>query len=699
MAYYTENKKLGALTQVTLPLSDSDNVLVEQSGTAKRTTILDFVKKVFTIGTTLTTTTTSDSALVIQSNGTVAKAALNSLVPTNSVTNAMLVGNITDAKLDSIATPGKVLDAATTANDGQTSNTSAVYLGTTGNDKIVKRNGSGNFSANVITAAVVGNATSATNIASGVANDILYQSAANTTAKLSSDSSTNGKYLRSNGASQAPSWESFAATSTVADNITGGATGAILYQSSANVTAKLAPGAAGTLLTSTGTANIPGWVATATTAATADTIVKRDSLGSFTGATITATTGFSGNVTGNCSGSSGSCTGNAATASSATKLTTARNFTLSGDVTGTASFDGQTDASIVCTVVDDSHNHAALTAATNANTASTIVKRGATNEIAVGPLSATTISGTTGYFGGYLTAAAGATFTGLTVRPPTGGIEGGQIDLLNPDQSLGGYLDITAANNLRLLSNGRLDFYVNGNQQKMSITSTGVDINGAFNVNGNSQTNGSGTIGKHTVQLADQKLISGVYYQSGVGQFAYINSANNAETGSTDLRLMTGGVTRLLIGGSNGVLYAEGDILCKNSMQVKTILGSNLSPNLLLYNADGAVDKKSWRIVGGTDGMLYFQKINDANTAGTNSMTLDTYGNLSPTGTYYKNGVQVVGERASGGSGFEDPYNVDYSRFGSFDANMDGNNNAANKTRSQHIAKIIKVLRWHGLCD
>lgn len=47
-------------------------------------------------------------------------------------------------------------------------------------------------------------------------------------------------------------------------------------------------------------------------------------------------------------------TGNAATA---TKLATARNITLTGDVTGTATFDGTLDASIAVTVADDSHNH------------------------------------------------------------------------------------------------------------------------------------------------------------------------------------------------------------------------------------------------------------------------------------------------------------------------------------------------------
>lgn len=63
-----------------------------------------------------------------------------------------------------------------------------------------------------------------------------------------------------------------------------------------------------------------------------------------------------GNVTGNISGSSGSCTGNSATATTAstctgnaataTRLQTARNITLSGDVTGSASFNGSSNVTI-----------------------------------------------------------------------------------------------------------------------------------------------------------------------------------------------------------------------------------------------------------------------------------------------------------------------------------------------------------------
>lgn len=49
-----------------------------------------------------------------------------------------------------------------------------------------------------------------------------------------------------------------------------------------------------------------------------------------------------------------SCSGNAATA---TKLATARTISLTGDVTGSASFDGSGNAAITATVADDSHNH------------------------------------------------------------------------------------------------------------------------------------------------------------------------------------------------------------------------------------------------------------------------------------------------------------------------------------------------------
>ena len=84
--------------------------------------------------------------------------------------------------------------------------------------------------------------------------------------------------------------------------------------------------------------------------------------GTFTGAStgnLSITTGtlvanLEGNVTGNTSGSSGSTTGNAATA---TKLATARTIALSGDVSGSATFDGSSNVAIAIAIIDDSHNH------------------------------------------------------------------------------------------------------------------------------------------------------------------------------------------------------------------------------------------------------------------------------------------------------------------------------------------------------
>ena len=67
---------------------------------------------------------------------------------------------------------------------------------------------------------------------------------------------------------------------------------------------------------------------------------------SFEYATIKAKA-FIGNVTGNLTG----------TASNATQLLNNRNITLSGDVTGTVSFNGSADAAITATVVNDSHTH------------------------------------------------------------------------------------------------------------------------------------------------------------------------------------------------------------------------------------------------------------------------------------------------------------------------------------------------------
>lgn len=67
--------------------------------------------------------------------------------------------------------------------------------------------------------------------------------------------------------------------------------------------------------------------------------------------TVTAAAGLTGTLT-------GSLVGNASTA---TTLQTARTLSLSGDATGSATFNGSADATITVAVVDNSHNHTSAT--------------------------------------------------------------------------------------------------------------------------------------------------------------------------------------------------------------------------------------------------------------------------------------------------------------------------------------------------
>ena len=77
--------------------------------------------------------------------------------------------------------------------------------------------------------------------------------------------------------------------------------------------------------------------------------------GSFTGASTGNLTVSTGTLVANLEGNvTGAVTGNASTA---TALANARSIALSGDVSGSANFDGSANITINATVADDSHNH------------------------------------------------------------------------------------------------------------------------------------------------------------------------------------------------------------------------------------------------------------------------------------------------------------------------------------------------------
>ena len=103
-------------------------------------------------------------------------------------------GTVTSITAGSYLTGGTITTSGTIAVDATDANTA---------NKVVARDASGNFSAGTITAALSGNATSATNLAGGAASQIPYQTGSGATTFLANG--TAGQMLLSNGAA-APSW-------------------------------------------------------------------------------------------------------------------------------------------------------------------------------------------------------------------------------------------------------------------------------------------------------------------------------------------------------------------------------------------------------------------------------------------------------------------------------------------------------------
>ena len=199
------------------------------------------------------------------------------------------------------------------------------------NSTIVARDASGNFSAGTITASLNGNAgtaTTTTNIPN-LSGDITSTNTTTTLATVNSNIGTFGS------GSSIP-------TITVNGKglITAVSTTAVDPANDGTLT--LATSGTGLSGSATFTANQSGIstftvTSNATSNNTNSTIVARDASGNFSAGTITA-----------------SLNGNAGTA---TSLSTARAIALSGDVSGSANFDGSANVTITATVADDSHNH------------------------------------------------------------------------------------------------------------------------------------------------------------------------------------------------------------------------------------------------------------------------------------------------------------------------------------------------------
>lgn len=290
------------------------------------------------------------------------------------VWNSNAIGTVTSVTGGSYLTGGTITTSGTLAVDATSANTAS---------KVVARDASGNFSAGTITATLSGNASSATNVAGGAANRIVYNTNAGATSFVVAPTSGN-TYL---------SWDG---TAFAWSSVGGGTVTSV---------------AAGTYLTG-GTITTSGTLAVdATSNNTASKVVARDGSGNFSAGTITANlTGTASIATNVSGGAANRIVYNTASSSSSfvvapTVASTFLNWTGSafawsavpqGTVTSITAGTYLTGGTITGsgTIAVD---------ATSANTASKVVARDASGNFSAGTITATltgTASAATNLAGG-----------------------------------------------------------------------------------------------------------------------------------------------------------------------------------------------------------------------------------------------------------------------------------------------------------
>ncbi len=193
---YSSSKKPSALNSASTPLAAGNQIVLDQNGNVVRASLADVEAKVFDAKTALSTPAGTEVVVVRQTDNTLRQVALSNIVPDLNITNDEISTSaaIADTKLATINTAGKVTNNAVQATSANTAN------------RIVTRDGSGNFAAGTITATLSGNASTATLA---------------TTANQTANALTRGNYLTGNNfdGSAATTWAVDAATANTANKV------------------------------------------------------------------------------------------------------------------------------------------------------------------------------------------------------------------------------------------------------------------------------------------------------------------------------------------------------------------------------------------------------------------------------------------------------------------------------------------------
>jgi hypothetical protein len=505
------------------------------------------------------------------------------------IVNADVAANasIIDTKLATISTAGKVANSATTATSSNTPST------------IVLRDTNGNFSANSVSFndAVIQNLT----IASVIDNLTITELSA-TDIVVSGNLSANDEVI--NGTLQIATLS----TGVLHSDSSGDITSSLIVNADVAANASIVDTKLATISTAGKVANS---ATTATSANTGSAIVARDSSGNFSAGTITA-----------------SLSGNATTA------TTATNFSgsLSGDVTGAQSatvvsfVGGQTASAVAAATVK-------VDAATNLNTANTLVLRDGT-----GSFAAQEISMNDGVFAGNII---------LTTEPSTssaGNILKGSNSFIH---------DFGTANTFVGLGAGNFSMSGSGNNTVMGNGSLTANTTGAYNTAMGSAALAANTIGIDNTAIGYNALTANTTGtdNTAIGCNALTANATgtsfNTAVGSSALTANTTGFDNTAVGYQALVANVTGS----NNIALGYQAGESLvtgSGNIYI-NADASSSSESSTTRIGTSQTSCFVAGLNTGVSGDAVVVDTTTGQLGITlsSTRFKHNIQDMGEISS----------------------------------------------------